>query len=143
MQRWRDPRWKEELQLAVSWLMEAIRQTVTDISVTLAEIALELLGWVILVDERGFMSSGAYKDGKAQENLRSLLDWAEIPTAIPGELHDLTSLAPTSGWKTGPEAPARPHPHDLPDTDRREDRPATTSVLVRRTRLASLHRLSR
>jgi len=103
MQRWRDPRWKEELQLAVSWLMEAIRQTGTDISVTLAQIALELLGWVILVDERGYVPR-RLQGRKAQENLRSLLDWAEIPTAIPGELHDLTSLASTSGWKTGPEA---------------------------------------
>jgi hypothetical protein len=104
MQRWIDPRWKAELQSAISWLVEAMRQPFADIAIALAQVALELLGWVILVEERQRLSRSAYKKQAAEEKLRQLLTWAGIPVAIPTELPDLTTFASASNWNTGPHA---------------------------------------
>jgi len=104
MQRWTDPRWKAELQSAISWLVEAMRQPFADVAIALAQVALELLGWVILVEERQRLSRRAYKKQAAEEKLRQLLTWAGIPTAIPTELPNLVSFASASNWNTGPQA---------------------------------------
>jgi hypothetical protein len=106
MQRWDDPRWRPELQSAITWLLEAMRQPFADIAIALAQNALELLGWVILVEERKLLSKTKYKDQPARDNLQRLLEWAGIPTAIPGELTELLPYAASEGWQTGPQAVA-------------------------------------
>lgn len=108
MHRWMDPRWRPELQSAITWLVEAMRQPFADIAIALAQNALELLGWVILVEERRLLSRSQYKkrDQTAEKNLRQLLGWAGIPPAIPDELTNLIPYAASAGWQTGPEAVA-------------------------------------
>ncbi|HVV51182.1 MAG TPA: hypothetical protein VHO06_16050, partial [Polyangia bacterium] len=108
MHRWMDPRWRPELQSAITWLVEAMRRPFADIAIALAQNALELLGWVILVEERRLLSRSQYKkrDQTAEKNLRQLLGWAGIPPAIPDELTNLIPYAASAGWQTGPEAVA-------------------------------------
>jgi hypothetical protein len=104
MQRWSDPRWRDELQSAITWLTEAMQQPFLDISIALSQVALELLGWTILVEERKLLSRTAYKNNSAEQNLQQLLEWAGIPSEIPSELHNLGELAAASSWPSGPKA---------------------------------------
>lgn len=104
MQRWSDPRWKNTLESSISWLTEAMQQRFIDIAIVLAQVALELLGWTVLVEERGRLSRSVYANQSAAENLRQLLGWAGIPTSVPSELHELDALASASAWTDGPQA---------------------------------------
>lgn len=106
MQQWNDPRWQRELQSAITWLIEAMRQPFADIAIALAQNALELLGWVILVEERTLLSRSQYKkpDQTTEKKLQQLLECAGIPTAIPDELTELLAYTAAVGWQTGPQA---------------------------------------
>jgi hypothetical protein len=104
MGRWNDPRWRDSLTLGIWWYLEANGPATAETSVLLSQTALELFGWVILVEERGQMSRNAYRNGRAEENIRALLQWAQVPLALPAELDALRQYAATQGWSDGPEA---------------------------------------
>jgi hypothetical protein len=106
MRRWRDPAWRDSLVLGVSCFVEGNGHASAETSILLGQIALELFGWVILVEERGFISRTAYKgkDRGAEKNIIELLEWAKIPLVIPSECPTLRELARAEGWTTGPAA---------------------------------------
>jgi hypothetical protein len=105
MQRWRDPAWHDSLVLGVSWFIEANGHGSAETSILLGQVALELFGWVILVEERGLVSRKVYRhDNNAETNVTALLSWAQIPPNIPIECTALQTWAKGEGWANGPAA---------------------------------------
>lgn len=104
MQRWRDPAWRDSLVLGVSWFIEANGHASAETSILLGQVALELFGWVILVEERGIVAGAAYRGSNAETNVTALLDWAQVPLAIPAECGALQAWANAEGWANGPAA---------------------------------------
>jgi len=104
MQRWQDPKWRDSSTLGIWWYIEGNGTTTAETSLLLAQVALELFSWVILVQERGQLSRTAHKKARAEDNIRSLLQWAEVPLAVPPELAALSQHAASEGWADGPAA---------------------------------------
>lgn len=104
--RWADIRWRESLELAVSWFVEANPSDPAETSIVLAQVALELLGWLILVEDEGVITRADWEKGrdKAERHLRSLLTHMRVPTAIPFEKKELFAVASKERWSDGPRA---------------------------------------
>ncbi len=95
MSRWDDTRWRESLELAISWLVEANPSDPAESSVVLGQVALELLGWMILVEDEKVVTPKAWDSGRdrAERHIASLLDHLQIDRAIPERSHKLRALA--------------------------------------------------
>jgi hypothetical protein len=104
MQRWQDPQWEDSLTLGIWWYIEANGPATAESSLLLSQVALELFSWVILVQERCLLSGTQHRNARAEDNIRRLLQWAQIPLAIPPEHPTLTHYAAAEGWTDGPAA---------------------------------------
>jgi hypothetical protein len=123
--RWADPVWTEPLKVAIHLYMESnIHGLTNQSSLTLGQVALELLAWTYFVEDRKQFSASFFdKKLRAADRIRHLLKAANIPTAIPRHLGSLassgSSLAPSGSWADGPHAitvlrNALVHPPRLP-----------------------------
>jgi hypothetical protein len=104
--RWADPDKRAVLRRVVYLATDANRRGVEP-GLIVAQAALELLGWQVLVNETGAMTSSAFDSTSAAQMLRKLLANCRIPPAIPVELVDLVSWASTKGLADGPQALTR------------------------------------
>jgi hypothetical protein len=104
MQRWQDSQWRDSLTLGIWWYIEANGEATAETSLLLCQVALELFSWVILVQEQAQLTRKQHKDTSAEDNIRALLQWAQIPLAIPAEHATLTQYAAAEGWADGPTA---------------------------------------
>lgn len=105
---WQDPLWRQVLRHAVTYYLEANRQggdapSFLEVKYTMAQAALELLAWAILKqDPETASGSGPWRGGgggAAEANVRELLTWAAIPSAVPAELPDaVRDLRARKGW---------------------------------------------
>ena len=104
--RWEDPKWRESLLLAVSWLVEANPSDPAERSIVVAQVALELMGWLTLVRDTGVMTPKDWKQGRdrALRHLRRLIGHLGISPAIPSDFTNLANLARIEGWADGAEA---------------------------------------
>lgn len=106
--RWDDPDWKEVLRLGVDMYATANVQSTSEVSLIVAQAALELLAWVILVERRRVLSTGRYGKLRGSDTLRRLLATAGIPGSIPPALEALTQSVLTGSkrraWIDGPHA---------------------------------------
>lgn len=108
LELWQDPLWRQVLPRAVIYYLEANRQgrdapSFLEVKYTMAQAGLELLAWAIL-EEDPITAAGSgpwHRDkGAAAKNVRELLTWAGIPSAVPAELPDLArELQGHEGWK--------------------------------------------
>jgi hypothetical protein len=93
VQHWCDRRWRKPMITAVSLLVEANgRKLASEAKVTLAQVALELLAWVHLVETSRMHSRRDFKGLSAAGRIRTLLHHARISTAIPDYMPDLKLL---------------------------------------------------
>jgi hypothetical protein len=99
-----DPNWEDSLKLALWWYVEANGTTTAETSLMLSQAVLELFSWVILVREKKLKSAAAHRSDTAENNIRELLTWANIPLALPATLKDLGGFVSGQGWSDGPQA---------------------------------------
>lgn len=101
MRRWQDPQWRDSLTLGIWWYIEANGPATAETSLLLCQVALELFSWVILVQEQAQLTGKQHRDTRAEDNIRALLQWAQIPLAIPTEHAALVQYAAPKGGPTG------------------------------------------
>ena len=105
MRAYLDPQQRPVVRYVAMYLVSANHSgTTAEGKVMLAQAGLEYLAWVSLVLS-GRLSPRDYKDMKASERLRLLLDEARIPLAVPSGLDGLAAMAVHHGFD-GPEATA-------------------------------------
>jgi hypothetical protein len=103
LHRWKDPHQREVVRRVTYLHSEANRRGIEP-SLIVAQAALELLAWQVLVVERATISRPAFDRLPAADMLRLLLTVSEIPLAIPPELASLRTYAKSKSATDGPEA---------------------------------------
>lgn len=71
------------------WYVEANVARASEPGLLMAYTALELLGWVIVVESRGLLSQDGFEKLPTADKIRTLLTASEIPLTIPTALEDL------------------------------------------------------
>jgi len=104
--KWADPDKRDVFRRAVYLVTDANRRGVEP-GLIVAQAALELLGWQVLVKETGTLTSSAFDKLSAAAMLRRLLGVCSIPLGIPAELGDLATWATSSSIADGPGALTR------------------------------------
>lgn len=91
-------------QHAVWWYVEATATQAQDSKIVLVHSALELLGWVELVERRGLLSVDGFTRLTAADQLRLLLGHLGVPRKLPDELGELQGYAAARNREDGPDA---------------------------------------
>jgi hypothetical protein len=99
----RDPRWSNALLRAVRHYAEANQAVSTEVTLTLAQAALELLGTAICVDRDTLVPADKWETKKAAWKIRRLLR-SRVPLDIPKAHRALARAAKTHAWSDGPQA---------------------------------------
>ena len=102
--RWKKSRWRESLELAVSWIVEANPSDPAERSIVEAQVAIELLGWLIMVEDAGLISRTQWKNTEAVDNVRAVLKHINHSVSIPPALAAAARLAAEENWVDGPAA---------------------------------------
>ncbi|MNS40553.1 hypothetical protein D3C72_728730 [compost metagenome] len=101
---WKQPDWQPVLKTAIAWYIQANTTPSPETKAAMVQVGLELLAWVILVEQSGIISRDGYERLNASDCLRLVLHQASIPLAIPGSLSHLGAFAKANNITTGPEA---------------------------------------
>ena len=103
---WRNPLWHDELKHIVHWYVTSNTNVAAlEGSIVLAQTGLELLTWILLVEDQKKFSANNFNSKKnAAERLKELLKHIGVNDAIPPTLINLSVIAPTQGWTNGPGA---------------------------------------
>ena len=72
--------------------------------IILAQAALELLAWTILVQDKKILSDDGFAKLSAADKIRLLTGTIGVPLEIPSVLKGLSALAKGLNWKDGPQA---------------------------------------
>lgn len=105
LQRWQNPTWNEPIRWAVQWYTAVMKSAQLESAIVHEQVALEMLSWVLLVEDLKTESPAAFDKENASRKIHKLLTHAAIPTNIPPELTDLASLAAApNNWTSGPHA---------------------------------------
>ncbi len=100
MARWRSPRWQRPISSAIYWYVHSNTMSGgVDGSVILAQAALELLAWTLIVEDRRMISAAAFDRLPAPDKLRLLLSTTGIPLQIPEACKGLSKCATKSRHK--------------------------------------------
>jgi hypothetical protein len=93
VERYFDSVWQGPLRAAIHWYVEANSSRARhETKLLLAQVALELLAWVEVVEAHRLHSRGDFKDLSAAGKLRSLLQRLRIPCELPSYLSELHGL---------------------------------------------------
>lgn len=102
---WQDADWQKALRLSIAWYAAASgTPSLVEGRLIMAQIALELLSWLILAEKGGTFSEEALRKKRAAEKMQHLLSWAGIPDTIPQEYGCLSNFAKQKGWNKGSNA---------------------------------------
>jgi hypothetical protein len=102
--RWSEDLWREALVYAISWLVEANSSgTAMESRIVLAQVALDLLAWVDLVEAHGFYSRTAFDRMRAKGRMHALLGRMGVPIEVPDHMAELGAFCDASGFGNGPE----------------------------------------
>jgi len=104
---WCDEDWRTPLRHAVWWYVEANGPAASETGLIMAHTALELLGWVVLVESAGALSADGFDRLPSSDKIRSLLGHLGIPLGIPHRLENLEAYAKEVGEPDGPGVVAR------------------------------------
>ena len=98
LRRWQDSVWRELITLVVDWYVQANTSS-PDRALVLAHTALELLGWVILVEENQILTPQGYKALWVSDVFRLLLSQFGISLIIPSTQKKLAGSTKAENWK--------------------------------------------
>lgn len=102
--RWRSELWNMPLRIATQMYVEANGAATAETSLFLTQAALELIAWVMFVEEQQSQDEGSFEGGRASARLRDVLDWLNVSYEIPASLETLAREAQRLGWDDGPHA---------------------------------------
>jgi hypothetical protein len=90
------------LELAVTWLIEASRQSGgTEGAIAFGQIPLEMLAWLVFVDDRTIVDADEFDRLSAASKLQMLLSHCGIPFEVPPGLSTLAKIATEQQKKSG------------------------------------------
>lgn len=102
---WQIEESRESLKFILHWYVES-NQLAGGLEggIILAQAALELLSWTILVQDKKILSDDGFSKLAATDKIRLLVGTIGIPLNIPTFLQDLSALAKGLNWRDGPQA---------------------------------------
>ncbi len=102
---WADETWREAMKIIAEWYAETNHTVTLDTAIVHNQVGLELLAWVIVVEQNNTINATAFADHlKAYERIRLLNVWTGVDPAIPPELKHLSGIAGQRNWEDGPKA---------------------------------------
>jgi hypothetical protein len=101
--RWRYPDWRRAIRYAVSWYVRANDDSSSEARMIMAQVALELLAWIALVEEGG-EAPERFDGRKAAQKLRKLLTKMAVPLKIPSRFSTVAAAAAQENWRDCCEA---------------------------------------
>jgi len=107
LRRVRNRMWTKPIKNAIHWYLGVHDQAgAIDGAIIFGQVAMEMLGWTLLVDEKRYISSEGYGKLPAADKMRLLLSACRIPLEIPSKLSDLVKTAKAENWSDGPQCVA-------------------------------------
>jgi hypothetical protein len=104
LKRWQDEIWRDSIETAIYWYIRSnTSEGGIDGSIILAQAALELLAWTLLVDDKKKVSYVEFNKMPAAKKITLLLSECSIPLEMPSTLSELNGLKKRFGWD-GPKA---------------------------------------
>lgn len=101
---WQNEIWKDTIETSIYWYIRSnTSEGGIDGSVILAQAALELLAWTLLVDDNGRFDHNEFEKKSAAEKITLLLSECNIPLEIPSTLSELNKIKNRFKWD-GPKA---------------------------------------
>ena len=102
---WRDENKRDWVQLAVAIYTDSnSNSSGSDLELTKAQVALEMLCWVVLREESSIVSEDGLERLPAADKIRLLLSMCGIPLTIPSHLADLKEAFRSTPGVDGPQA---------------------------------------
>lgn len=104
---WQDQDKREAVQRAIEWYWEAVDQEITiETRLVLAQVGLELLSWVIMVEDTARLSADGFKKLTAADRMALLANQLQASPAIPAHFRELAQTAATApnAWVNAPQA---------------------------------------
>lgn len=102
MARWASESWREPLELAVTWLIEASRRSGgTEGAIAFGQIPLEMLAWLVFVEDKTIVDPDEFDKLSAASKLQMLLSQCGVPFEVPTRLTALATVAAGLKKKTG------------------------------------------
>ena len=99
-----NPLWRDPMRRATVLYVDANQQSRVEVSLVLAQVALELLAWALLVLDKQVVSRGDFdKSWDAARRIRELLAHLGIPVAVPSSLTALAGFAGPPPPGDGPQ----------------------------------------
>jgi hypothetical protein len=93
VRRWSDPKWQKPLTTAISWFVESNSPRVAaETRIVLAQVALELLAWVHVVETQKLHSRKDFERLSAAGRIRILLQQLGIPPRVPDHLRNVPAI---------------------------------------------------
>lgn len=90
----RSPTWAQPLTTALSWYIAAnSSREPLEVRIVLAQVALEMLASVEVVEQRALRQSAKFARTGAAARIRALLDHLRVPVSVPPYLQGLSQLA--------------------------------------------------
>lgn len=103
--RWQDPDAREPLQRSVEWYWEAVDREITiETRLILSQVCLELLSWVIMVEEVERVSAGGFKSLPASDRISLLANQLCASQSIPAHFAALSKAASALNWTSVPQS---------------------------------------
>ncbi|MFN5753059.1 MAG: hypothetical protein ACK47G_11465 [Pseudanabaena sp.] len=82
MKWWNDEDWQESFKFLIYYYVESNNSGVEE-GILMTQSACELLTWLVLVQERKVISDDGLDKLKAEDSLRLLFSWLQIPITMP------------------------------------------------------------
>lgn len=99
MSLWENENWHTPLTEAVYWhLLANEGDRGSDTGIVLAQAAMEVLAWTLLVTERQALTVKGYRDLWASDRFRLLFSFLGIPKEMPDTLPALAAVARERNW---------------------------------------------
>lgn len=104
VERWKDQVWRDALTSAIAWYVEANGAgTASESRIVLAQVALELLSWVLLVESNRLYHQNDFEALSAAGRIRALLHHIGVPATVPDHLERLQAVCDADAFD-GPGA---------------------------------------
>lgn len=99
---WRE--WEDSAKVALYWYFEANYNPLCEQKIVLVQVALELIAWVLLVEEKAVITSTRFNKLPASDKLRLLLSQFAISLKIPPQpMHSVSSNTLVSKFVETPD----------------------------------------
>jgi hypothetical protein len=104
--RWQGTDEREPIQRAIEWYWQVVNveSNIIETRLVLAQVALELLSWVIMVEEGDRLSGEGFKKLPASDRIALLANQLQASRSIPSRFTDLMSASTTHKWVSASQA---------------------------------------